>query len=90
MRGDIFKHTDEQARLERPFGWIQWKGTNVCIDLHCECGAHGHVDAEFLYFVRCEDRETAEQMATHLLEPRVPKQSTLFEKAKERASRGTV
>ncbi len=34
-------------------GWIQWKGTNVCIDLHCKCGHHGHYDGDFLYFYQC-------------------------------------
>lgn len=34
-------------------GWIQWKGTDVCIDLHCRCGHHGHFDGEFLYFYEC-------------------------------------
>lgn len=34
-------------------GWIQWKGTDVCIDLHCQCGHHGHYDGEFLYFYEC-------------------------------------
>ncbi len=34
-------------------GWIQWKGTNVCIDLCCECGHNGHVDGEFFYFYEC-------------------------------------
>lgn len=34
-------------------GWIQWKGTDVCIDLHCKCGFHGHYDGDFLYFWEC-------------------------------------
>lgn len=34
-------------------GWIQWKGTQVCMDVHCACGAHGHIDAEFAYFLKC-------------------------------------
>lgn len=38
-----------------PHGWIQWKGTDVCIDLHCECGTHGHYDGDFMYAVQCED-----------------------------------
>lgn len=38
---------------EGPHGWIQWKGTNVCIDLQCKCGHQGHVDAEFFYHYRC-------------------------------------
>jgi hypothetical protein len=33
--------------------FIQWKGTDVCMDFHCECGAHHHIDAEFVYAVRC-------------------------------------
>ena len=34
-------------------GWIQWKGTQVCADLHCECGYHGHIDESFFYFYEC-------------------------------------
>jgi hypothetical protein len=36
-----------------PMGWIQWKGTDVCMDVHCECGQLTHIDRDFLYFVRC-------------------------------------
>jgi hypothetical protein len=36
-----------------PYGWIQWKGTDVCMDVHCACGALLHVDADFCYFVQC-------------------------------------
>lgn len=38
-----------------PHGWIQWKGTRVCMDFHCRCGAHGHVDAGFAYTVQCQE-----------------------------------
>jgi len=37
----------------KPHGWIQWKGTSVCMDLHCECGASTHFDCDFAYAVRC-------------------------------------
>ena len=37
----------------KPHGWIQWKGTGVCMDVHCKCGKHSHVDAEFAYSVQC-------------------------------------
>lgn len=40
-------------RPKGPHGWIQWKGTNVCMDVHCGCGHHGHVDDEFAYFYLC-------------------------------------
>ena len=32
---------------------IQWKGTDVCMDVHCPCGTHSHIDDEFVYFLRC-------------------------------------
>lgn len=35
------------------YGRIQWKGTDVCVDLHCKCGHHGHYDGYFLYFYKC-------------------------------------
>lgn len=41
--------------LPAPCGWIQWKGTNVCMDVRCDCrpDALMHLDAEFTYFLRC-------------------------------------
>jgi hypothetical protein len=45
----------EKVSDDEPHGWIQWKGTDVCIDLHCKCGTHGHIDGSFMYQVRCED-----------------------------------
>lgn len=42
---------------ERPKGeahnFIQWKGTQVCMDLWCSCGGSSHLDADFAYNVRC-------------------------------------
>ena len=36
-----------------PHGWVQWKGTDVCCDIHCECGEHTHFDGMFMYYVKC-------------------------------------
>ena len=36
-----------------PHGWIQWKGTMVCMDINCSCGQQSHIAEEFAYFVRC-------------------------------------
>jgi hypothetical protein len=34
--------------------FIQWKGTDVCMDLHCpKCGYHNHYDGFFGYAVEC-------------------------------------
>jgi len=45
------------VKQDGPRGWIQWKGTDVCCDIHCECGELMHVDAEFAYAVRCTNCE---------------------------------
>ena len=34
--------------------FIQWKGTDVCLDAVCpDCGNHGHVHGMFVYFLKC-------------------------------------
>jgi hypothetical protein len=43
----------EEKYEGQPHGWVQWKGTDVCMDIHCECGHHSHIDAEFAYHVKC-------------------------------------
>ena len=39
--------------LASPCAFIQWKGTRVCMDFYCPCGASDHFDTDFAYFVRC-------------------------------------
>lgn len=46
------------SRSEDPHGWIQWKGTDVCIDIHCKCGEISHYDGEFMYHVKCPECKT--------------------------------
>lgn len=36
-----------------PTNFVQWKGTDVCVDLHCTCGRSPHFDGYFLYAWRC-------------------------------------
>jgi hypothetical protein len=33
--------------------FIQYKGTDLCADIYCECGKHLHVDDYFAYAVQC-------------------------------------
>lgn len=33
--------------------FIQWKGTDACLDFHCECGYDAHFDGLFAYKVEC-------------------------------------
>ncbi len=36
-----------------PFAYVQMKGTMACMDVHCKCGHHSHIDDEFVYYVEC-------------------------------------
>lgn len=49
------KAWDRQTKPEegKPYAWIQWKGTEVCMDVWCECGDWGHLDGDFIYYVKC-------------------------------------
>lgn len=54
VQGEVMRTFDQKFPTpDAPFGWIQWKGTSVCMDVHCACGYHGHVDADFAYNVKC-------------------------------------
>lgn len=50
----FYNEVYSQDKISTPStGWIQWKGTDICIDLHCVCGHDGHFDGEFFYFFEC-------------------------------------
>lgn len=54
------KNHDEAWELQetfkdKPHGWIQWKGTDVCMDIHCSCGALTHIDDDFCYVIQCPE-----------------------------------
>jgi hypothetical protein len=50
----------------KPHGWVQWKGTNVCMDLHCKCGAHCHIDDDFVYHWKCPHCSTVYMCNGHI------------------------
>ena len=71
MEGKKAKNTHEAFGIGdkyegKPHGWIQWKGTDVCMDIHCKCGAHCHVDAEFAYNVKCMECGTVYACNGHI------------------------
>lgn len=47
------EHPSEKIVRTQPYARLQWKGTDACMDLECECGMHGHLDEDFLYHVKC-------------------------------------
>jgi hypothetical protein len=60
MENKKAKTSDDAWKIQetytgKPHGWIQWKGTNVCMDVYCKCGAHSHIDASFAYYFKCSD-----------------------------------
>ena len=56
------------AMTERPFTtFIQWKGTDLCMDFHCpECGDHQHIDGMFVDTIRCDGCGAAWTMPTDI------------------------
>lgn len=44
---------EKEIQDAHPFGWIQYKGSNICVDIHCDCGELSHYDGDFAYAVRC-------------------------------------
>jgi hypothetical protein len=52
---DEIYNQDFQPQGNDAHGWIQWKGTDVCMDTHCKCGYHGHVDVDFFYHYECPE-----------------------------------
>lgn len=64
-------HSETQA-------FIQWKGTDVCMDFRCECGGGGHVDAMFAYAVRCNDCGTVWEMPSVVFLRKAESSDVLF------------
>jgi hypothetical protein len=49
--------------LPRPSAFIQWKGTDVCMDVWCSCGRNFHIDSDFAYAVQCRHCEKRFEMS---------------------------
>lgn len=43
----------QEEYRDQAHGAIQWKGTDVCIDIRCDCDETFHIDAEFMYNIEC-------------------------------------
>jgi hypothetical protein len=73
-----YKHPPSHLDIEspqfegKPHIWIQWKGTDVCCDIHCTCGASHHFDGDFFYFFQCPSCKKYWEVGTHVLIYEVP------------------
>lgn len=47
------KNFDLNVEPDEPHAFVQYKGTDICMDFHCECGAQCHFDGDFAYVVQC-------------------------------------
>lgn len=54
------------ALAGKPHGWIQFKGTSICMDVHCKCGALGHIDGKFIYYLKCSSCGTIYELNGHI------------------------
>lgn len=52
--------------------FIQWKGTEVCLDFWCPCGVACHLDDDFAYNVQCPECGSVFEMGTQVIAKRVP------------------
>ena len=50
--------------LDPPSAYIQWKGTRVCMDFWCTCGAQFHIDDDFTYAVQCPHCDRVFEMSS--------------------------
>jgi hypothetical protein len=64
--------------------YLQWKGTSACIDFRCRCGLDGHIDGDFVYFVRCPACNTLYTMPDTFY----PQESTAEEAARAEGTPG--
>lgn len=46
--------------------FIQWKGTDICMDFYCECGHQNHYDGYFAYHVICAKCRQIYKLATSI------------------------
>jgi hypothetical protein len=51
--------------------FIQWKGTDVCVDIYCPCGHHGHVDGYFAHNIKCGGCGSVYVMGTQVIAKRI-------------------
>lgn len=51
---------------DKPHVWIQWKGTDVCCDVHCACGELLHFDGDFFYTFQCPYCQQYFEVGTHI------------------------
>ena len=47
-------------------GFIQWKGTDVCMDVYCKCGNQSHIDGYCAYYIKCLNCNTIYRLDNYI------------------------
>ena len=53
--------------MKQEDNFIQWKGTDICMDFYCDCGTQNHYDGFFAYYVRCQGCKQVYKMDTKIM-----------------------
>lgn len=56
----------DAADATEPHVFIQYKGTDICLDFNCECGAQPHFDGYFADVLKCPKCGAEWEMPQHL------------------------
>lgn len=66
--------------------FIQWKGTDVCMDFECSCGHGNHYDGFFAQFVQCSSCNAVFQLGTQVRAFRLEGREPFMEPLKDVAN----
>lgn len=58
--------------LSENFVFIQYKGSEICIDMYCSCGKDSHFDGDFARYVRCPYCQKVWELNSHITTTEVP------------------
>jgi hypothetical protein len=56
----------QETYNDQPHGRLQWKGTDVCMDVYCKCGYDFHIHGYFAYSVKCPSCKTVYMCNGHI------------------------
>ncbi len=65
---DLVARSEKADGLDgRPNTYVQWQGSDLCLDFNCPCGNWGHLDVGFLFALRCASCGRSWRIAPALL-----------------------
>lgn len=56
----------QDVRAGEPHAWIQWKATDVFMDVYCACGISFNINGNFAYHIQCPECGTIYMCNGHI------------------------